>query len=281
MTFSQPNPEPPPEPARSENILREPPANPQGGRTLLVDAHNPECFSRPSLALKEAGPDDQVFIHPGLYEDRIFVAQKPIHVIGAGRDHVQIFNRKSGPLYLQHVPQGQVSGITFRYVGSDQHSAINILDSVCTISHCRAREGLLSGIVIYGPECRPTLFENEVCYNRESGIFSFAGAQPYLAQNTCFGNHHFGLAVRDDGTRPDLVKNLCHENMLSGILLFHQAKALLLENICRDNYQWGLVMTPDCIPTPETDRLIQANALSQNPRGALMITHEPLLDIGR
>ena len=259
----------------------EPPANKAGGQTLIVDKTNPQCYPRPSLALKDAGPDDQVFIHPGIYEDRIFVTQKPIHLIGAGRDHVQIFNRKSGPLYLQHVPQGLMSGITFRYVGSDQHSAMNILDSVCTISHCRASEGLLSGIVIYGPECRPTLLENEVCYNRESGIFSFAGAQPYLTKNCCFSNHHFGLAVRDDGTRPDLVKNLCHKNMLSGILLFHQAKALLLENICRDNHQWGLVMTPDCTPTPENDQLIQANTLSENPRGAMVITHEPLLDIGR
>ncbi|MEC4672551.1 MAG: right-handed parallel beta-helix repeat-containing protein [Nitrospirota bacterium] len=281
MTSPQPDPETQRETDNTEEFLKEPPANPLGGRTLVVDGKNPECFPRPSLALKEAGPNDQVFIHPGMYEDRIFVAQKPIHLIGAGRDHVQIFNRKSGPLYLQHVSQGQISGITFRYVGSDQHSAMNILDTVCTISQCRASEGLLSGIVIYGPKCRPTLLDNEVCHNRESGIFSFAGAQPYLTHNTCFSNHHFGMAVRDDGTSPDLVKNLCHDNMLSGILLFNQAKALLLENNCRDNHQWGLVMTPDCVPTPETDQLSQANAFSQNPRGAMVITHEPLLDIGR
>ena len=268
MSLTQPESDPQREVPTSPEVLKNPPANALGGRTLVVDAGNSNCFSRPSQALKEAQPDDQVFIQPGIYEDRIFVAQKPVHLIGAGRNHVQIFNRKSGPLYLQHVPQGHISGITFRYVGSDQHSAMNILDSTCTISHCRAREGLLSGIVIYGPKCRPSLLENEVCYNRESGIFSFAGAQPYIAQNTCFANHHFGLAVRDDGTRPDLVKNLCHENMLSGILLFHQAQALLLENICRDNFQWGLVMTPDCKPTPETEQLIQARvAWAQETEG--------------
>jgi len=272
---------PPQGPSLPAGPRQDPPPNPSGGRTLIVDASDPQCFPRPSLALKEALPDDQVFIRSGVYEDRIFVAQKPVHLIGAGRDHVQIFNRKSGPLYLQHVPGGHITGITFRYVGSDQHSAMNILDSACTISHCRAREGLLSGIVIYGPECRPTLIENEVCHNRESGIFSFAGAQPYITQNRCFENHHFGIAARDDGTRPDLLKNICSHNMLSGILLFHQAKALLLENTCQENYHWGLVLTPDCETTPEIEQLIQANALSENPRGPMVITHEPLLDIGR
>ncbi len=173
-------------------MLNEPPPNPEGGKTLIVDQADPACYPRPSAALKDAGPDDQIFVHPGIYEDRLFGTQQPIHLIGAGRDHVQIFSRRSGPLYLQQIPSGRISGMTFRYVGSDQHSAINIFDSTCTITQCRATDGLLSGIVIYGPNCRPSLIENEVCRNRESGIFCFAGAQPYLAKNVCFDNHHFG-----------------------------------------------------------------------------------------
>lgn len=259
----------------------DPPPNPAGGKTLIVDHANPDSYPKPSAALKDAGPDDQIFIRPGTYEDRLFISDKPIHLLGAGRDRVQIFSRRSGPMYLQRVPSGRISGITFRYVGSDQHSAINILDSTCTIIHCRATEGILSGVVIYGPQCRPSFLENEVCYNRESGIFSFSGSQPYISKNTCFGNHHFGLAIRDDGTRPDLLKNLCYNNMLSGILLFHFAQALLLDNICRDNYHWGLVMTPDCTTSPETDQLPHANTLGQNPRGPLLVTHEPLREIGR
>ena len=68
----------------------------------------------------------------------------------------------SGPLYLQRVPSGRISGLTFRYVGSDQHSAINVLDSSCTVTQCRATEGILSGVVIYGPECRAAFIDNEV-----------------------------------------------------------------------------------------------------------------------
>ena len=257
------------------------PPNPLGGKTLVVDQSASDCYPRPSAAIKDAKAEDQVFIRPGIYEDRIFVADQPIHLIGAGRDHVQIFSRRSGPLYLQKVPAGHISGITFRYVGSDQHSAMNILDSTCTISQCRATEGILSGIVIYGPECRPTLSNNEVCSNRESGIFTFGGARPYLTQNVCFDNHHFGLAVRDDGSNPDFIKNICRQNMLSGILLFHGAKALVLENTCEQNFHWGIVMTPDSQTSPEQEQLLQANALTKNPRGALIVTHEPLSEIGR
>src|SRR5918912_1067082 len=104
------------------DILPEPPANPTGGGTLIVDASDPSAYDRPSAAFKNAGPDDQVFVRPGVYEDKIFIADRPIVMIGAGRDAVQIFSRRGGPLYLQSVPSGRITGITFRYVGSDQHS---------------------------------------------------------------------------------------------------------------------------------------------------------------
>ncbi|MGH7208653.1 MAG: right-handed parallel beta-helix repeat-containing protein [Nitrospiraceae bacterium] len=267
--------------ANPEPMLQDPPPNPAGGHTLVVDATDPAAYARPSAALKDAGPDDQVFIRPGIYEDKIFIAERPILLIGAGREAVQIFSRRGGPLYLQRVPAGRISGITFRYVGSDQHAAMNILDSTCTVASCRATEGILSGIVVYGPAGRPTLMDNEVCHNRESGIFVFAGASPYVAQNLCYANHHFGIAVRDPGSHPDLVRNICRENMLSGILMFHQARALLLGNICRENQHWGIVTTPECQTSPPREQLASSNTLDPNPRGALMVTEQPLGEIGR
>lgn len=261
--------------------IHEPPLNPKGGRTLIVDACDPHAYLRPSAALNDAGENDQIFIRPGVYEDKVFVADRPVRLIGAGRDHVQIYSRRGGPLYLQRVHGGIVTGITFRYVGSDQHSAMNVLDSVCTVTQCRATEGVLSGVVIYGSEARATFVDNEVCCNRESGIFVFAGARPRVADNQCFGNHHFGIAVRDPGSHPECVRNVCHANMLSGILLFHHAEALLLDNTCRDNQHWGLVMTPDTHPTPSQEELVSANVFQQNPRGSLVVTEQPLVDIGR
>lgn len=271
-----------PDPVGNESsVLRDPPPNPAGGRTLIVDGRDPEAYVRPSAALKEAGEQDLVFVRPGVYEDKIFMMERPFMLIGAGRDQVQIFSRRGGPLYLQRVPSGRVSGITFRYVGSDQNAAMNILDSTCTITQCRAMEGILSGVLLYGPNCRLTFIDNEVCQNRESGIFIFAGAQPRVAQNVCMDNHHFGLAVRDPGTHPELVRNLCRDNMLSGMLLFHQAEALLHENVCRDNQQWGLVMTADCHLTPAKERLESSNNLSSNARGTIFVTDAPLAEIGR
>ena len=246
-----------------------------------MDAADRAAYPRPSAALKEASPEDQVFIRPGVYEDKIFVTSRPVQLIGAGRDLVQIFSRRGGPLYLQNVPRGLIAGITFRYIGSDQNSAMNILDSTCTISTCRAKEGILSGIVIYGPNCRPSLIENEVCGNRESGIFVFAGARPYIAQNVCYANHHFGIAVRDPGSHPDLVRNVCRDNMLSGMLLFHHANAMVLGNTCQNNHHWGIVLTTDSDTSPPQDELANSNTLIPNPRGALTVTNEPLAEIGR
>jgi hypothetical protein len=259
----------------------EPPDNPRGGRTLIVDGSDPNGFPRPSAALQEAGPDDQIYVRPGRYEDKLFIAGRPIRLIGAGRDAVEIYNRRTGPIYLQQVAEGLITGITFRYFGSDQHSALNLLDSSCTVSGCRVMDGLLSGAVIYGPEARPTFVDNEVLNNRESGIFVFAGARPYVARNLCAGNHHFGLAVRDPDTQPELVRNVCRDNRLSGILLFHLAQAMLLENDCHANHDWGVVLTPDCKTVPELDALRENNRLDDNPRGAVCVTETPLAPIGR
>lgn len=259
----------------------DPPENPAGGRTLVVEAGGDGEYDRPSAALKDAGPDDQVFVRSGVYEDQIIVSRRPVRLIGAGRDHVQIVSRRGGPLYLEQVPAGLISGITFRYLASDSHSAIQVLDSTCIITGCRVSDGILSGIVIYGPQARPTFSDNEVTNNRESGVFIFAGARPYVAQNLCHGNYHFGIAVRDHETKPDLVRNTCRNNLLSGILLFHHAQALVLENACRDNHGWGFVMTPDCAPSPVLDQLAKANTLEPNPRGAIHVTEEPLTEIGR
>jgi hypothetical protein len=264
-----------------ETRPQDPPPNPLGGKTLIVDCQDPTLYQRPSAALKDAGELDQVFVRAGTYEDKVFLADRPILLIGAGRDAVQIFSRRGGPLYLQRVPSGRISGMTFRYVGSDQHSAMNILDSSCTVTQCRATEGILSGVVIYGPECRAAFIDNEVCGNRESGIFVFAGAQPRVAHNVCRGNHHFGIAVRDPGSHPELVRNRCSDNWLSGMLLFHHAEALLVDNVCTDNRHWGIVMTPETRLSPARDGLMQSNALLPNPRGAILVTETPLSEIGR
>ena len=259
----------------------DPPPNPLGGKTLIVDAQDVNAYARPSAALNDAGETDQVFVQPGIYEDKIFISGRPILLVGAGRDQVQIFSRRGGPLYLQQVPGGRISGITFRYVGSDQNSAINLMDSSCTVTQCRATDGILSGVVIYGPQSRAAFIDNEVCHNRESGVFVFAGAQPRLADNRCFGNHHFGIAVRDPGSHPELVRNQCRENMLSGMLLFHHAEALLIDNTCVDNHQWGIVLTPDCHLTPDGAALEQSNIFMPNPLGRVCVTEKPLADIGR
>lgn len=257
------------------------PQNPLGGRTLIVDARDERYYPRPSMALEDAREDDQIYIRAGIYEDKIFINGRTVRLLGAGRDHVTVFSRRGGPFYMQRVSGGTVSGITFRYVGSDQHAAINVLDSTCVISQCRAREGLLSGVLLYGPECRVIFAENEVCFNRESGIFVFAGAQPRVVANLCFDNHHFGIAVRDPASHPELVRNVCERNMLSGMLLFSQAGALLLDNVCRRNYQWGVVLTPDAKPNPIVTELPAMNKLDDNPRGAFTATKQPLKDIGR
>ena len=43
----------------SSRFIQDPPVNPKGGKTLVVDAKDPDAYPLPSAALKEAGKDDQ------------------------------------------------------------------------------------------------------------------------------------------------------------------------------------------------------------------------------
>src|SRR6476620_12033579 len=96
--------------SESEAVAQDPPPNPPGGKTLIVDWQDPALYPRPSAALKEAGEFDQVYVRAGVYEDKVFMADRPVLLIGAGRDMVQIFSRRGGPLYLQRVPRGRFAG---------------------------------------------------------------------------------------------------------------------------------------------------------------------------
>jgi len=42
-----------------------------------------------------------------------------------------------------------------------------------------------------------------------------------------------------------------------------------------------MVITPDCHPTPGREALDSSNILAPNPRGTLIVTDQPLGDIGR
>ena len=77
--------------------MTDPPENPFGGKTLIVDANDCDSYPRPSAALLDAGEHDQVFVYPGIYEGKVFITGRPIHLVGAGRDEVQIFSRRGGP----------------------------------------------------------------------------------------------------------------------------------------------------------------------------------------
>ena len=67
--------------------------NASNGKTLIVDGSNPECYPVPSAALRDAGEHDQIEIRPGVYEDKLFVSDRPIRLLGAGRDLVVFVNR--------------------------------------------------------------------------------------------------------------------------------------------------------------------------------------------
>src|SRR5437016_14568123 len=104
-------------------MMTDPPPNPLGGKTLIVDANDGDSYPRPSAALLDAGEHDQVCVRPGIYEDKVFITGRPIHLVGAGRDEVQIFSRPGGPLYLLQVPSGRLPGITSPTVEPEHTSA--------------------------------------------------------------------------------------------------------------------------------------------------------------
>src|SRR2546422_10936366 len=100
------------------DILNAPPPNPAGGDTMIVDASDPSAFERPSAALKHAKPEDQIFIMLGVYEDKMVIMDRPVLLIGAGRDAGQIFSRRGGTRDIHNHSYVRNMEFTFRSIGS-------------------------------------------------------------------------------------------------------------------------------------------------------------------
>src|SRR2546427_23183 len=66
-------------------MMTDPPPNPLGGKTLIVDANDGDSYPRPSAALLDAGEHDQVFVRSGIYEDKVFITGRPIRLVGHSR----------------------------------------------------------------------------------------------------------------------------------------------------------------------------------------------------
>ena len=78
-------------------MMTDPPPNPLGGKTLIVDANDGDSYPRPSAALLDAGEHDQVFVRPGIYEDKVFITGRPIHLLGPVEMRYRFFLVVGGP----------------------------------------------------------------------------------------------------------------------------------------------------------------------------------------
>jgi len=125
-------------------MMTDPPPNSIRGKTLIVDAKD---ATRTRDTVRHYSMQENMtrsLFVPGSTRKKS-LSRGDRSFGGAGRDEVRFFPSWGAPL-SQQVPSGRISGITFRYVGSDQNSAMNLLDSSCAVTQCRATEGILSGV---------------------------------------------------------------------------------------------------------------------------------------
>ena len=169
--------------------------NPKGGRTLIVDARDPHAYIPAQRGAEggRRGPID--FSSVPVCTNKCSWPTSLCCSSQRGRDHV----RSTAAAEDRCASESQRTDYGDHVSVRGKRSAFGdeSLDSV-SVTQCRATEGVLSGRRDLWSEARATFVDNESVTTGNPASLSLP-VLSRVADNQCFGNHHFGLAVRDPG----------------------------------------------------------------------------------
>jgi parallel beta-helix repeat protein len=158
-------------------------------------------------------------------------------------------------LQVENCRSGEVSGLTFEHIGTDDHTnrfgGVDLTHSSIEIRQCKVQQSAGHGIRISG-QGSPTIQDCVVQSNSWDGIcVEGSGAAPTLTNNYCRANQHHGIYF-SAGAGGTAIANTAIENTGSGIVIADKTTAPLLQNnICRANAKHGLCFSDGAAGTVE------------------------------
>ncbi len=237
-------------------------------RTLVV----PDDYARISWALGNATAGDTVYVKSGTYNEREFVIDKPLSLVGEdSADTILIGGvegiRGGGSTINIRADNVTVSGFTIRsynfptpawfffgiYAGGNnckvtgniiENCAVGIWNdgsvtnvSSITISDNIIRDNLYTGILLGGYSNYITISDNNITSN-SFGISLFNGYSCIISQNNINSNTNGGIGI--SGAKHDIIGNTLISNNESSITFYGSSDLCRVSNNTIDNGQMGI-----------------------------------------
>ena len=251
------------------------PTRPTGPTTVWLEADGSGDYATIQEAIDAVEPGSTLVLGEGTFRpSRNLSIAKPISILGAGINLTTIEGslavfKGSGPFAVEDIT------FNFDYDPDDCCGGVEVEDGEFVFRRCRFTRGWAGirigggsiGIVedceadhlTYGIEvfdaAQPTLENNRLSDNENSGIAYFDNAAGVARKNECF-NNSTGIWVHLGN--PTLVGNVCRGNTLYGIQVYHQSAATVEDNVCNHNGDSGILFLPG------SSGIIQGNECAWN-----------------
>lgn len=167
-------------------------------------------------AIEAAHAGDTIKIMPGTYKEAVSF-KKNLTISGSGADVTHLeYDQERLVVSTSDVKQGTIQGLTIKYTGKGQRSAIWFFRSNILLENCVVSGGFYAGIYITA-NSNVTIRNCQVVKNRRIGI-NIANSTANIVGCAITQNEHYGLKL-SKCRNTIIAKNQISQNRWSGIYI--------------------------------------------------------------
>ena len=167
-------------------------------------------------AIEAAHAGDTIKIMPGTYKEAVSF-KKNLTISGSGADVTHLeYHQERLVVSTSDVKQGTIQGLTIKYTGKGQRSAIWFFRSNILLENCVVSGGFYAGIYITA-NSNVTIRNCQVVKNRRIGI-NIANSTANIVGCAITQNEHYGLKL-SKCRNTIIAKNQISQNRWSGIYI--------------------------------------------------------------
>jgi len=202
-------------------------------------------------AVNNASSGDTIYVHAGVYNERITISNKDLTLIGDGAA-VTIIDAGGGTgavFYITTPNTVNISGFTLKGAGSFPNWGYGVY-------YFNNSTGVLANNVITGnythgvyvnKSAHPTIKNNIITANGRIGIYNNNSSNPLIVNNVIVGNGERGI-YNEGYSNPTIFHNTITGNAWDGIQCIDNSNPTVMNNIICSNGGYGINASPGSDP---------------------------------
>jgi len=191
-------------------------------------------------AVNNASSGDTIYVHAGVYNERITISNKDLTLIGDGAA-VTIIDAAGGTgavFYINTPNTVNISGFTLKGAGSSPNWGYGVY--YLNNSTGVLADNVITGIYTHGVyvnNAHPTIRNNIIIANGRIGIYNNNSSNPLILNNVIVGNGERG--IYNENSNPTVVHNTIMGNAWDGIEC-KGSNPTVMNNIICSNGGYGI-----------------------------------------